>query len=75
MLNEVKHPGRAREVSIASEETYGGHPGAPGFASAQDDNHHMTSDIALTSGGTVDSAGLPSTVCLRRKPKIFFIFY
>jgi len=24
MLNEVKHPGREREVGIASEETYGG---------------------------------------------------
>jgi len=46
MLNEVKHLGREREVSIAPEGTYDGHPGAPGFASAQDDNHHMTSDGA-----------------------------
>ena len=32
MLNEVKHLGRETEVSIASKETYDGHPGAPGFA-------------------------------------------
>jgi len=32
MLDEVKHLGREREAGIASEETYGGHPGAPGFA-------------------------------------------
>ena len=43
MLNEVKHLGREREVSIASKETYDGQI----LRSAQDDNHHMTSDEAL----------------------------
>ena len=33
MLNEVKHLGREREVSIVPEGTYDGRPGAPGFAS------------------------------------------
>jgi len=33
MLNEVKHLGREREVSIAPQGTYDGCPGAPGFAS------------------------------------------
>ena len=47
MLNEVEHPGRAREVDIASKRTCGGDPGAPGFASAQDGNHHVTSDREL----------------------------
>jgi len=32
MLNEVKHLGQEREVSIASKGTHDGHPGASGFA-------------------------------------------
>jgi len=42
MLNEVKHPGKEREVGIASEGTCGGQI----LRSAQDDNHLMTSDGA-----------------------------
>ena len=30
MLNEVKHLGYEQEVSLVSEATCGGHPGAPG---------------------------------------------
>ena len=47
MLNEVKHLGKEGEVSIATEGMCDGHPGAPGFAAAQDANHHMTNDGAL----------------------------
>jgi len=43
MLNEVKHLGREREVSIATEGTCDGQI----LRSAQDDNHHMTSHGAL----------------------------
>ena len=49
MLNEVKHLGCEREGGIAAEGRCGGHPGAPGFAVAQDDDHHVTSDGAPTS--------------------------
>jgi len=47
MLNEVKHLGQERGIGIAPEGTYDGHPGAPGLASAQHDNHRMTSEEAL----------------------------
>jgi len=34
MLNEVKHPGREREVSIVTEGPCDGRPGAPGLTHA-----------------------------------------
>jgi len=44
MLNEVKHLGPERKVGIAPEGTYDGQI----LRSAQDDNHLMTGDRALT---------------------------
>jgi len=49
MLNEVKHLAREEEAGIAPEGMYDGHPGAPGFASAQDDEDHMPGDGARLS--------------------------
>jgi len=54
MLNEVKHLGREREVSIARERSQHRtrrdvrRPSRrAGIRSVQDDNHHMISDEAL----------------------------